>query len=384
MRWGRVREAMEGAATAAKKGPKLIIFSYKSRPGTYYIGHKIGAKGMGLRRDGYVTLRKFDSAAEARTVLKENREALIEEIKRMRRLPAKHAAAVRDRNGPAWRDGDISPKVFEETFKPRGVQFGNSVTGVERQELLNSTYDALMDLADVLRVKPDHLFFGGRLGLAFGARGKGGKQAAAAHFEPRPTNVINLTRRRGPGSLSHEWFHALDHEAGHDCSFQRGVAMLTDAVTREGIKPQLRLGHLGEAVEPFYRCVRARTPMAARARIIDGYRQKPYWSKAVEVGARTFESAVDHVFKESERESPFLVSLAPESAWMDWAAAANVPFKDVWPFLHDEEQETYGATLVQAAGNLVNGMAEVDTQVAHSRLAQARGEATVEEAGAGF
>lgn len=45
----------------------------------------------------------------------------------------------------------------------------------------------------------------GNLALAFGARGKGG---ALAHYEPAQ-KVINLTKIKGGGSLSHELFHAI-------------------------------------------------------------------------------------------------------------------------------------------------------------------------------
>jgi hypothetical protein len=65
----------------------------------------------------------------------------------------------------------------------------------------------LVDLADVLGIKPEDISLGGQLGLAIGARGTGN---ALAHYEPE-LKVINLTRAGGVGSLAHEWGHALDH-----------------------------------------------------------------------------------------------------------------------------------------------------------------------------
>jgi len=53
----------------------------------------------------------------------------------------------------------------------------------------------------------------GNLGVAFGARGKGGKNAGFAHYEPSKI-VINLTKMSGAGSLAHEWGHALDDYFG--------------------------------------------------------------------------------------------------------------------------------------------------------------------------
>ncbi|MEK9231620.1 hypothetical protein, partial [Escherichia coli] len=89
---------------------------------------------------------------------------------------------------------------------------------------LNRAYDSLMDMADVLKVPAKALSLNGRLGLAFGARGKGGKNAAAAHYEPGQV-AINLTKGNGAGSLAHEWFHALDNYFGqHDVAKDGNVA----------------------------------------------------------------------------------------------------------------------------------------------------------------
>ncbi|AHJ10654.1 hypothetical protein AU083_gp58 [Escherichia phage phi191] len=82
------------------------------------------------------------------------------------------------------------------------MQFGNYVEGPRRQADLNRAYDSLHDLAEVLNVPTKALSLNGRLGLAFGARGKG---KAAAHYEPGEV-AINLTKGNGPGALAHEWF----------------------------------------------------------------------------------------------------------------------------------------------------------------------------------
>ncbi|MCF0244860.1 MAG: hypothetical protein HUK06_08795, partial [Bacteroidaceae bacterium] len=115
------------------------------------------------------------------------------------------------RVGTDWRKGrDVSEKELGETFGFRGIQFGNWTSQNDRQKALNETYDALMDLADVLGVSPRALSLNGELGMAFGARGSGG---FAAHYEPSDV-VINLTKTRGAGSLAHEWWHAMDNYFG--------------------------------------------------------------------------------------------------------------------------------------------------------------------------
>jgi hypothetical protein len=116
-----------------------------------------------------------------------------------------------ERIGPARRqDGeDITPQKLMETFGFRGVNFGREgwINQAERQAYINQAYDGLIDLADVLGVPSAAMSLGGKLGIAFGAQGKG---KAAAHFVPG-VNEINLTRTRGAGTLAHEWGHALDH-----------------------------------------------------------------------------------------------------------------------------------------------------------------------------
>lgn len=106
---------------------------------------------------------------------------------------------------------NVSPDDFLAAFGFRGVQFGLWLPDDERQRVLNMGYEALMDLAEVLGWEPEALSLGGTLGLAFGARGKGGK--AAAHYEPGQ-RVVNMTRMSGAGTLAHEYGHALDHWTG--------------------------------------------------------------------------------------------------------------------------------------------------------------------------
>lgn len=70
-----------------------------------------------------------------------------------------------------------------------------------------------MDMAEVLNLPPRALSLNCSLGLAFGSRGRGGKNTPLAHYEPVKV-VINLTKRNGSGSLGHEWFHCLDNYFG--------------------------------------------------------------------------------------------------------------------------------------------------------------------------
>jgi hypothetical protein len=104
----------------------------------------------------------------------------------------------------------VTAEDFRKEFGFRGVEFGNWAASDERQQHVNKAYDALRDLSNVLGIPPDAVSLNGTLGLAFGARGQGG---AAAHYESSKL-VINITKLRGPGSVAHEWGHALDHYFG--------------------------------------------------------------------------------------------------------------------------------------------------------------------------
>jgi hypothetical protein len=170
------------------------------------------------------------------------------------------------RVGPDYRGGaDVAPERFMEVFKPYGVQFGNWQK--DRDLCLNQAHDAFLDLANFLRLAPEAIAFGGRLGLAFGARGHG---KAAAHYE-LAHKVINLTKPHGAGCLAHEWFHAYDHNA----CVSAGLPGLSASA---GLREVLRAIPYG---------LRKRSAEADRSR--SGAK---YYSKPEEMLARAFEAWV--------------------------------------------------------------------------------------------
>ncbi|WP_448510006.1 LPD1 domain-containing protein, partial [Immundisolibacter sp.] len=124
-----------------------------------------------------------------------------------------------ERSGKDWRKGkNVTKQMFEDTFAPGAVVYGNWLLNTDGtvnddgQELSNHIYDSLRDLAEAIKVPPKALFLNGELALGIGADGKGGKNSAAAHYDPNPGKVlINLTKIKGAGSAAHEWWHAVDH-----------------------------------------------------------------------------------------------------------------------------------------------------------------------------
>lgn len=134
-----------------------------------------------------------------------------------------------EREGPTYRkdDADFEDENFlRDEFGFYATQWGNWANNKERQLFAKMLFDSFHDLARVLNLPPKAIALDnkepnpdaegniwGRIGIAIGARGKGGRNAAAAHYE-FGTHAINLTKKKGAGSLAHEWGHALDHYLG--------------------------------------------------------------------------------------------------------------------------------------------------------------------------
>lgn len=109
-------------------------------------------------------------------------------------------------------------------FGFRGGEFGEYESQTDRQANLDMSAVAFHTLAKTLGMTDKDVSLGNQLGIAFGARGRGG--FAAAHYEPM-LNVINLTKLSGAGSLGHEWFHALDSYIG------RAIGLPVDRLASE-------------------------------------------------------------------------------------------------------------------------------------------------------
>jgi hypothetical protein len=100
------------------------------------------------------------------------------------------------------------PKKAVEEFNLAGIEFGNWLSEKDRTEYLAKSMQGLHNLSKILKVKHAQIGLNGKLGIAFGARGRGG---AVAHYEGNPKPVINLTKEKGQNSLAHEYGHSLDN-----------------------------------------------------------------------------------------------------------------------------------------------------------------------------
>lgn len=71
-----------------------------------------------------------------------------------------------------YRNGrDVSGDDMMDVFGFRAGEFGNWENDNDRQTNLNMSYDALKDLAKALNINDRDISLGGKLAIAYGARG---------------------------------------------------------------------------------------------------------------------------------------------------------------------------------------------------------------------
>lgn len=310
---------------------KFDIWSYRNKEGLF-IGKKVGP-------GKYITLVSgVKDIKEARNYISEHQEDLEKLLEEKKIIPNERPEKANIRNGKDYRNGaNVTPEQFTSEFGFRGVQFGNYVEQTRRQEDLNNIYDAIMDLSELLNIPPKAISLGGKLGIAFGARGNGGKHAASAHYEPVEI-VINITKEHGPGSFAHEWFHAVDNYFER----QRGnkLSYITDKprqrMTQEGkMDPSVR----PEVLDAFNDVVKAiwSSGLPKRSGILDSRRTKDYWGTTIEMAARSFESYVKTSLAEKGITSDYLVSFKDMVDYLVSSVSSADGEESSYPYPTNEE-----------------------------------------------
>lgn len=331
------KAAMEKSAAT----PKFLIFSYKNKTDVH-----IGLKTAGI----YHSLISFPSFQEARAHLRDNQDDLMRRYVALRSMPEERTADNRTRVGPEWRaNRNVSPNDFDRIFHFRGVQFGNYVEPKRRQLELNNATDSLYDLADVTGVPVPDLSLGGKLGLAFGARGAGGIRAAAAHFESKQF-VINLTKTRGAGSFAHEWWHAVDNLVATKAGF---VGMFASELAPY----HLRMGKPIDdptvlaavtALQDVMTAIKGLDLMRRSCRL-DAGRSKSYYGTQREMSARSFEGWVKSELGRIGRQNDWLVNFKDEETYEAEAELMGAPHGR-YPYPRPEELSVIAPVMERAFG----------------------------------
>lgn len=314
-----LRKALDQIPESTKAGKAVRFNIYRDRySNEVFIGKKIGKN--------VVRLKVFDDDVKAaRKYLEENQQALEAQLEKMKQIPDHRRKSNSPRVGVDHRKGgDVTPEAFVETFGFRGVQFGNYVEQGRRQADLNETYDALMDLAGILDIPAKAISLNGELGLAFGARGKGGKNAHAAHYESGQI-VINLTKKSGAGRLAHEWWHTLDNYFGRGTDRKPRDAFASGGQPASDVRPEM-----ADAFRNIRQTVN-RIRMKERSKALDKVRTKAYWSTDIEMSARAFESYVVERLKDQNASNDYLANIVSEDYWKA-SEALGMQESDSYPY----------------------------------------------------
>lgn len=288
----------------------------------------------------------FKSNMEAAAYIKEHEEELQEKLRRIARKPDVSHEVTSERVGMDYRNGEnVDNAKFMEAFGVSGVTYGNWVAGPERQAKLNATYDAFMDLANLLGVPPRVISLKGALGVQFGASGH---SKAKAHYRMDDTS-INLTRLNGDGSLAHEWWHALDHYFQR--MLGRSIEMSSDQVKVKGVEKDSEGNYVVQHETPgmneqagdvFGRLVKTieRSDYKERSRRMSS---GGYWSSTIELTARAFQSYVVRKMKDANLFNEYLSSHMGKEMFdtMDMEYMDATGGKSRYPYPTEEETQEF-------------------------------------------
>lgn len=247
---------------------------------------------------------------------KNENTATIEASRKQPLTPPRLDRVVREGMKDHRNGRDITPKQFKETFGFKDVGFGKWVGAKQDQDHLNYAYDAFMDLAETLGIKPMDISLGGTLYFTIGALGHGKHAAHFAYNQPHPDGgtvpVMNVTNTKGDGAISHEWHHALDFHLRKTASDQTVVRYLVadlkanydyDKVRNSALRmlraeswftTMKKEGPVENARYAInYYANRGQSKYMEEARRLDGNnKEKPYWSNDEELFARASEAFV--------------------------------------------------------------------------------------------
>ena len=234
--------------------------------------------------------------------------------------PADLYVNVAERKGS---DLNLKSKESQEDFllktaKIRGLQWGNSVTDDERKHHLEKISEAFKDLTDILELPEQMGSFNGKLGLAIGARGTG---TALAHYEPK-LKTINITRKRGVGSLAHEWGHFFDNILANIKREQWRDSYASEAWRSVLLEPGEKKDSVFNAFSELFS---AKTMGSFRDRLSKemyelkmGMQKKIYWSSTIEVFARCFEKYVQNKLESKGKKNTYLAGLGEGKGYKLW------------------------------------------------------------------
>lgn len=237
-------------------------------------------------------------------------------------------------------DNGIDQFAILRKYSLKGFEYGNYVSNNDRYDHLIACQKALEHLAKIIGT--DNLGINAHIGIAFGARGLGGR--AAAHYEPR-LNMINLTKPSGAGCLAHEYGHALDFNLGSFIDQHKVYAALsggssTARTLNDNIGGQLR-AMVNRIVDQVIL-----TPSHRQLRLEDC----EYWIRRTEIFARFFEQYICYKMRKIGTDK-YLTN-----TWDFYLKSAfYLRESEFLPIVPDADR------LIQEIGKFLNGNAQLRT-----------------------
>jgi hypothetical protein len=267
---------------------------------------------------------RFDSFEEAAAALQKYRgEEFLKKPKGKRPKAYNPTKKIDLENQSQPEIKHVSVEQLRTDFGLRGVQFGSSLTDTESSRYVDNVHYSLTLLSQILGI-PGRWIGAGKLGLAIGARGAGN---AAAHFEPE-LNVINLTRRSGPGTIAHEIMHSFD------VRFERKwynvvdeAVLLSEAqwwTRRDHNLDETEATRLNAFISLFDACTDVNSDYVKNAEALSGQvGGKRYWCLPSELLARAFEAYIQDKLEIAGIHQQWLAQKTKES---DYKANGMHPY----------------------------------------------------------
>ena len=194
--------------------------------------------------------------------------------------------------------------ALRKAFGLQRVNIGAWVTAQEQAQIAPQFHQAFTDLQTILGVPKAVISLRGTLSVRYGA---GGRPGVSAHYEP-DARTLALAKKAGPGSLAHEWFHALDHYLGRHTFLDPNPYAFASSLWLS--EHQAKHHPLINALFACFQAImlspdgHSPSPLVAASVAADRARGTLYYSRPEELCARAFEAFVeDHSIR-----NPFLVS----------------------------------------------------------------------------
>lgn len=326
--WNRDQSSQE-----AKKPSGREFWAYQCwLTGQHFVAAHVGHE--------IVPLKNVASFAEAKVVVEQEAAELLKTLADYLSIPALRSERNRRRVGPECRPegGNVDPEVFATCLPFRELQFGKFVENSRSQSGLDDAFDACHDLSAILGVAPAALTLRASLGLAFGARGHGGKDRFIADFELVGKN-INIATVNGAGSFAHEWWHALDNHIAALSGVPHGFVT---AGLKRPIFPQDDGFTLVEEMWALVKAIYA-TQLPQRGCALDWRTSRPYFRLPEEIMARAFEGWVLHALKCKGQINDWLVNIQPRPNATATDGSYVPAVESPYPYPRDDEMPVIAA-----------------------------------------